>query len=209
MGLISEIRVSSAIKKITRGGSAKLSIADISRQFIYVSRAKGSFDDDVYNELVENFNATQRISEKKLMNQSQYETAISGILMSFDQIAPCEFYAGDGSAELNIMLTYILSKIASDEVRSLRRNVYWKKLEIESLDRTYIETKKLLDSTPNIAEIEKMGKAGKYPAEKVAGYKESRMQLERNMVEFPSERQKLLDEISVSERRLKALGWVE
>ena len=209
MGLISEIRVSSAIKKITSGGSAKLSIADISRQFIYVSRAKGAFDDDVYSELVENFNATQRISEKKLMNQSQYETAISGILMSFDQIAPCEFYVGDGSTELNIMLTYILSKIASDEVRSLRRNVYWKKLEIESLDRTYIETKKLLDGTPNIAEIEKMGKSGKYPAEKVAGYKESRMQLERNMVEFPSERQKLLDEISVSEKRLKALGWVE
>lgn len=209
MGLISEIRVSSAIRKITNGGSAKLSIADISRQFIYVSRAKGTFDDEVYSELVENFKASQRISERKLMNQSQYETTLSGILMSFDQIAPCEFYTGDGSTELNIMIVYILSKIASDEVRSIRRDVYWKKLEIESIDRTYIETKKLLDGTPDISEIEKMGKTGKYPSDKVSGYKESRMQLERNMDEFPSERQRLLDEISILERRLKTLGWVE
>ena len=74
---------------------------------------------------------------------------------------------------------------------------------------TLMKRTKLLDGTPDISEIEKMGKTGKYPSDKVSGYKESRMQLERNMDEFPSERQRLLDEISILERRLKTLGWVE
>lgn len=200
---------SAKIRKIGNGGKAKLSIAEVTNQFVSVQRAEYKFSDEVYNEIQKNYDFTQRSTEKVLMGQNQLTSTIFAILLSFDQIAPCEFFSGNGSVESDALVIKLLHKMAPDEVRELRRKLYWDKIELESIDRMYTESKKLLNGTPNSERIQGLAKPGKLTDAEVAKYINYRARVENNLADLPAERTKILDEISQIESRLAKLGWGE
>lgn len=200
---------SAKIRKIGNGGKAKLSIAEVTNQFVSVQRAKYKFSDEVYDEIQKNYGFTQRSTEKVLMGQKQLTSTIFAILLSFDQIAPCEFFSGNGSVENDALVIKLLHKMAPDEVRELRRKLYWDKIELESIDRLYTDSKKLLDGTPDSERIQGLAKPGKLTDAEVAKYINYRAKVENSLVDLPAERTKILDEISQIESRLAKLGWGE
>lgn len=104
MGLIDNIKAISSVKKMQRGETVKLSMAQVSSLIINLIDAKKNLSPKQYNEVFELLKKYQGCKTKLSMDlNGYYETCIE-IILKFDAIAPYEKYSGNDEFETSLLM---------------------------------------------------------------------------------------------------------
>ena len=125
MGVISGIDALLSVKKLKKGKSAFLSIAQIASMLINLVDAKKSLSDDKYNQIYELFISMQRCNKKIEFNWLSCLATCSEIIQKFDAIAPYRNYSGASLIE-----NCLWEKVASMKVATTH-NYYNNQLDFD------------------------------------------------------------------------------
>ena len=110
MGLFSGVSTIRALKKISAGGEAKLSIAQITSLVVNMLDAKNNLSSEEFEEVYYLYNKLKKETEKLPMNQEMYITVAKKIIAGFDAKAPYEKYGGGDKREMSLLLKEVRSE---------------------------------------------------------------------------------------------------
>ena len=107
MNIFSGIKAIINIQKMKLGGTAKLSIAQITNLLINLLDANRNLHKDKFNEIYELYKKLSRNNAKIRMDINDYYCIAIEIIMQFDKIAPYEKYSGGDETEVSLLLKYV------------------------------------------------------------------------------------------------------
>lgn len=104
MGFFSDIRAISSIRKIKNGGTAKLSISQITGLIINLPDARNNLPANKFYQVYELFNRLRTCNTKMEMDYRGYLQQAVDIIKRFDAIAPYEKYSGGNETEFSFLM---------------------------------------------------------------------------------------------------------
>ena len=110
MGFFSDIKAIGTIQKIKNGGTAKLSISQITGLIINLADAKNNLPDSKYKQICALFDDLRTCNTKFEMNYEGYLQQAIDIIKRFDVIAPYEKYSGGNETEFSFLMDTIRSQ---------------------------------------------------------------------------------------------------
>ena len=111
MGFIADLRAVSDIQKIKSGGTAKLSISQITGLIINLADAKRNLESSKYNKICELFDKLRKCNTKTEMTYQTYLLYAVDVIKRFDAIAPYEKYSGGNETELSFLMDEIRGNV--------------------------------------------------------------------------------------------------
>lgn len=170
-------RVALAIQRIKGGGKARLSVSEIVNAIINLPDAKNKLTQEQYNQIHALYNQFRQNKVKITMTMDVYSDIAVRIIKAFDLIAPYEKYCGGGEFEYSMLMEDIFGKNHL-KVREIRRQIAQLELDLE--ERKVVDPKnvKILAEAYSDEQLQRMVRAGEFPAEKVDEYIQQRDLLE-------------------------------
>lgn len=110
MGIFGNIMAIKDVQKIKKGGTAKLSISQITGLITNMMDAKKNLTEQKFNEVYKLFSELEKCNTKRYMDMEGYcETAVS-IIKRFDEIAPYVKYSGGNELEFSFLMDDVYKK---------------------------------------------------------------------------------------------------
>ena len=123
MGLFADIKAIGAVQKIKNGGTAQLTISQITGLLINLPDAEKNLSKEEFDRIYALFKEMQKCNTKMQMNIDLYLDTAVKIIKEFDKIAPYEKYSGGNEIEFSFLMADIRGK-NYEEIRKLRKKIY-------------------------------------------------------------------------------------
>lgn len=119
MGIFGDLKAAKDVQKLKNGGTAELSISQITGLLINLIDANKKLSKEKYNEIFKLYSELRTCKTKMKMDlNGYYETAVD-IIKKFDKIAPYEKYSGGNEVEFK----FLMDEIRNDESSSSNSKV--------------------------------------------------------------------------------------
>ena len=119
MGIFGDLKAAKDVQKLKNGGTAELSISQITGLLINLIDANKKLSKEKYNEIFKLYSELRTCKTKMKMDlNGYYETAVD-IIKKFDKIAPYEKYSGGNEVEFK----FLMDEIRDDEISSSNSKV--------------------------------------------------------------------------------------
>jgi len=204
MGFFSDAKAAADVQRIKRGGTANLSISQIVCLITNMMDAKNNLSDKEYKEVHDLFIKMRGCTTKVKMNIDTYTYTAVEIIKYFDKLAPYEKYCGGNDFEYSLLMQDIFGE-NHKKIRSLRREIYRMELVLEETDELTEKNAKILKDAYSDKQLEELVASGKFPADRVAEYKNSRDILATSIETGPSMRESLVAYIDDLKKQLEEL----
>lgn len=113
MGMVSATIAEMGVKRIKKGKTANLCVADITYLIVNLMDARKNLDREDFLKVQELFDEFQTCKKKRSMDFYRYVDTVSKIIEQYDKIAPYEKYSGNNADELR----YIMQLLRNDETK--------------------------------------------------------------------------------------------
>lgn len=113
MGWFADVKAIGAVQKIKNGGTAKLSISQMTSLLINLQDAKKNLPFHKFKQIYHLFNRLRACNTKMKMNYEDYLLQAVDIIKLFDAIAPYEKYGGGNETEFSFLMNDIRSENSS------------------------------------------------------------------------------------------------
>ena len=110
MGFCSDIKAIGIIQKLKNGGTAKLSISQITGLIINLADAKNNLPDHKFRQICALFDDLRTCNTKFEIDYEGYLQQAVEIIKKFDAIAPYEKYSGGNETEFSFLMSTIRTK---------------------------------------------------------------------------------------------------
>lgn len=107
MGVFSGIQAMKSVSKLKSGGTAKLSLAQVSNLIINLPDAQKKLSPAQFNSVYALFREFQKCKTKHEVDLSGYYAMAVDIIKKFDKIAPYEKYSGGNELEFSFLMDEI------------------------------------------------------------------------------------------------------
>lgn len=107
MGLFSGLRAAKDVEKIMQGGTAFLSIAEITNLIINLVDAKKNLSSEEFDMVAQIYSQLQECNDRVEMGISKYYDVAAKILKIFDAVAPCESYLGMNKIDAMLLMNHV------------------------------------------------------------------------------------------------------
>ena len=204
MGFFTDIKAIGNIQKIKRGGTAKLSIAQIVNAIINLPDAKKNFSDEVYNQIKSLFNKMRCSTTQIPMNMDLYIDTAVKIIIEFDKIAPYEKYCGGGEFEYSLLMQDIWGKNC-DQIRQIKREIYNAERYLAEDAEDYKKYCEILNAACTEAELNEMLVTGQKTLQEIEEYKAKMEVLRQFVTDYSTLRNSTLSYIDRLQRELREL----
>lgn len=94
MGMFGDIKAIKDLQKIKKGGTAKLSISQVTGLITNMMDARKNLSEEQFNGVYKLFNELRKCNTKIEMDKSEYSETAVDIIKRFDKIAPYIKYSG-------------------------------------------------------------------------------------------------------------------
>lgn len=176
MGFFSDAKAAADVQRIKRGGTATLSISQIVCLITNMLDAKNNLSAKEYKEVHDLFIKMRECTTKMKMDIEAYTYTAVEIIKYFDKLAPYEKYSGGSEFEYTLLMQDIFGE-NHKKIRTLRREIYHMEMELEEADELTEKNAKILEETYSDERLEELVASGKFPVDRVEGYKNSRDKL--------------------------------
>lgn len=110
MGIIGDLKAVKNIQRIKMGGTAKISVAQLTDVLINLVDAHKKLSEDDYNKIYEVYKNFKTQNKKMVLNMQSYVEEAIKIINEFDKIAPYEKYSGGNEQEFSFFMSDIRAK---------------------------------------------------------------------------------------------------
>lgn len=121
MGIFSDIKGMAALQKIKSGGTAKLSISQITGMIVNMPDAQKKLSTEEFNAVYKLYKSLRTCNTKIVMDMSEYIRTAVDIIKRFDKYAPYEKYSGGNELEFSFLM---------DDIRAETKEVHPVKKEL-------------------------------------------------------------------------------
>lgn len=147
MGFFSDIKAIGSVQKIKNGGTAKLSISQITGLIINLPDARNNLPANKFNQVYELFNKLRTCNTKMELDYNGYLQQAVDIIKRFDAIAPYEKYSGGNEVEFSFLMEDIRAEgntynTATDDFIDNEKEQYAKQLVQQSNEMIALEDAK-------------------------------------------------------------------
>ena len=104
MGFISDLKAIADVQRIKNGGTARLSVSQITCLIVNMSDARMILTTDQFNEVYSLFKRLRKVKKKKRMDIVGYYDVASKVVARFNMIAPFSMYSGDDPRNAELLL---------------------------------------------------------------------------------------------------------
>lgn len=124
MGLFSDIKAIKEVQRIKNGGTAKLSISQITGLITNMSDAQKNLSSQQFEKVYALFKELRKCNSKMDMNiEDYYKTAVI-IIKKFDVIAPYEKYSGGNELEFSFLMDEVRNSESANVENFLDLSMY-------------------------------------------------------------------------------------
>lgn len=177
MGLFSDIRAVGAVQKIKKGGTAKLTISQITGLLINLPDAERNLSKKEFEEIYALFKEMKTCNTSMQMNIELFMDTAVKIIKRFDRVAPYEKYSGGNEIEFSFLMEDIRGE-NYEKIRKLRKDISRMEALLREEEQSDEESKRILAETLSDDELSNLVAKGRFPADQVEVYKQQRESLE-------------------------------
>lgn len=124
MGLFSDLKAMKELQRIKNGGTAKLSISQITGLITNMSDAQKNLSSQEFEKVYSLFKEFRKCNSKIDMDiETYYKTAVT-IIKKFDKLAPYEKYGGGNELEFSFLMNEIRNSESDDTNDLLNLEMY-------------------------------------------------------------------------------------
>lgn len=136
MGLLRDVRAMNDVQKIKKGGTAKLSISQITCLITNMPDAHKNLSSEEFNKVYELYKQMRKCNTKLLLDVNGYLDTAEKIIREFDKIAPYEKYSGGNEIEFSFLMEDIREAPNEENSPSAQRCA---EIIFDDEDRKYIK----------------------------------------------------------------------
>lgn len=118
MGLLADFKAVKDVQRIKAGGTAKLSIAQITNLIVNLPDAEKNLPAQEFKSIYALYGELRKCTTKMEMDMNGYLGTVVDIIKRFDVIAPYEKYSGGNELELSFLMNEI-RKLPDDDPNAL------------------------------------------------------------------------------------------
>lgn len=128
MGFISDLFGVVNVQRIKNGGTARLSVCQITSLIVNMSDAKQFLPEDDFNSVYELFKRLRRVKKKRRMDIHGYYDTASKIVLLFNSLAPFIMYSGNAPEDAAKLLEFIEEKYGDLNLEDIEAEIFNRKV---------------------------------------------------------------------------------
>lgn len=127
MGVLSDLSGMVNVQRIKNGGTARLSVCQITSLVVNMSDAKQFLPENDFHNVYELFKRLRKIKKKRRMNIYKYYDVASKIILLFNARAPFILYSGNTPEDAEKLLASVEEKYADLSLTDIENEIFARK----------------------------------------------------------------------------------